>query len=83
MSQQCILVVMKANSILKLHKRTTSRWRERENPSHLLSTDEAYMERWVQFWAFQNSNDTNIQERVQRQDTQMIRGVELLSYEKR
>lgn len=28
MSQQCILVAMKANSILKLLKRTTSRWRE-------------------------------------------------------
>jgi len=28
MSQQCILVAMKANSILKLLKRTTRRWRE-------------------------------------------------------
>ncbi|PKU44394.1 hypothetical protein llap_5337 [Limosa lapponica baueri] len=83
MSQQCALTAPKANCILDCTKRSVaSRSRELTLPLYSALV-RPHLEYCFQLWGPQHRRDMDRLEWVQRRTTNMIRGLEHLSYEDR
>ena len=80
-SQKCVLTAQKANHILGCIKVSmASKVREVTFCSVLVRP---HLEYCIQMWSLQYRRDTDLLESIQRRTTNMIQGMEYLSYENR
>ena len=83
MSQQCVLAARKANYIQDcIKKGVASREREMIVPFYTALV-RPHLEYCIQVWGPQYKKDAELLERVQSRTTEMVRGLEHLSYEKK
>jgi len=83
MSHQCVLSSQKANHILGCIKKSmASRSSEGILPLYSVLV-RPHLEYCIQLWNPQHKKDMDVLEQVQRRATEMIRGLEYLSYEDR
>jgi len=71
----------KATKSLLRCARQSSQQVKRSDPSSLLSAGKTPIACWLQFWANQYKEDTDLLERVQHKATKVMKGLEHLSYE--
>jgi len=83
MNQQCVLKAQKANCLLGcIESSVTSRLRE-VTLDFCSALARPHLESCIQLWSPQHKKDVDLLERVQRRATNMITGLEHLSYEER